>query len=368
MYRTCFLLLWLLGIATGLTAQKKQRDTVRKYLDSRLALTNKANMDYPAMAFRDGDYWKLVAAYEDTTLLLRVWFRDEELTVKNGPFTLYHRKNVKAVEGHYTDNIREGIWKSWHTNGQLKDSGVFYHNHLTGTWFTWNEKGQLTATHEYATDKAQLAVVRANRVAERRPSLLSGDTSVGILRGVSMTYHPNGNLKDSGSYVDDLKEGLWKEWYANGKQESFGTYKKGLQDGDWEYFRENGHRSTKEQYAGNKVKRLECFDEQGNFSGNTCPLLKPPVALGKFLDFDKYVMDHLFWPEELNRSDIEGNVEIEYIVNAAGVMEELKVTSSPHKAMSDEVLRFFRTLQWSPAMSHNRPISYPMKYVVPFYR
>lgn len=369
MIKTSSVLLLLLGLATSLSAQKKQPDTVRKYLDSRLAFTNKANMELAAMAFREGDHWKLVSVYEDTTPALRVWFKDDNLTIKDGPFTLYHRKKIKGLEGHYTNNIRQGTWKSWHSNGQLKDSGNFYNNHLVGTWYTWNEAGQLAAIQNYTASNEQIPAITAiAQRHEKRPSILASDTSIGDLNGTSITYHPDGKMKDSGSYVANIKEGIWKTWYPNGQPESIGMNSKGMQDGDWEYFRENGHLSSKEKYVKGKVAKLECYDEQGNFSGNACPILKPPVALGKFMDFEKYVLDNLYWPEELKRSPIVGTVELEYTINALGVMENLKVTRSPHQAMSAEVLRFFKTLQWSPAMSHNRPISQKMKYSVPFYR
>jgi TonB family protein len=95
--------------------------------------------------------------------------------------------------------------------------------------------------------------------------------------------------------------------------------------------------------------------------------LKPPVAQGKFMDFDKYALDNMFWPEPLKRSDIQGEVEIEYTISKNGELKNLRVLHTPHELMSAEVIRFFRTLKWSPAVSHNRPIDYTMKYKVPFY-
>ncbi|WP_315817458.1 energy transducer TonB [Paraflavitalea speifideaquila] len=76
----------------------------------------------------------------------------------------------------------------------------------------------------------------------------------------------------------------------------------------------------------------------------------------------------MFWPESLKRANIEGTVEIAYTISKEGKMTHIKVLSTPHELMSAEVIRFFNTLQWSPAVSHNRPIDYTMKYSVPFFR
>lgn len=360
----------LLLLSLQVTAQKKQADTVRKYLTSDLHFTNKANMEYPALAVRQsGDRWLLLSAYRDTSVLLRIWFRDEEMTIKEGPFALYHPKRVKAVEGTYVNNVRQGVWKAWYQNGKLKDSGLMFNNHLVGTWYSWNNRGELLAKLTYThPDSIHGVITGTFNPKEKYRSVLAGDTTTGILNGPSITYFADGLTKDSGQYVNDLQEGLWKQWNKGGRLESMGTYRQGRQEGEWQYFHTNGQRSTREVYSNNKVTKLECFDEQGNPTGNACAILKPPVAQGRYLDFEKYVLDNLYWPAELKRSDIQGDVEISYTISSTGELKDLKVIRSPHEAMSREVTAFFQKLQWSPAVSHNRPVDFPMKYRVPFYR
>lgn len=351
-------------------AQKKQADTVRKYLTSDLHFTNKANMVFPALAIRQAeDRWMLLSAYRDTSVLLRAWFRDADLTIKDGPFALYHPKRIKAIEGTYLDNVRQGIWKTWHSNGKLKDSGMIINNYLVGRWYTWNGAGKLEAIIHY-THQDSVPGVAAGHFdpKDKRRSIMAGDTTVSILNGPTITFYPDGLPKDSGQYVNDRKEGLWKEWQKGGQLESMGTFVNNTQQGEWQYYHPNGQRSTREIYSNSKITLLECYDEQGKPTGNACPILKPPVAQGRFLDFDKYVLDNLFWPEELKKSAIQGEVEITYTITTTGEMQDLKVIRSPHEAMSREVTQFFKTLKWSPAVSHNRPIEFAMKHKIPFYR
>ncbi|AXY75766.1 hypothetical protein D3H65_18040 [Paraflavitalea soli] len=368
-YKCYFLLFALLGFAISGFAQKKQRDSVRKYLDNHLSFTNKTNMDFAAMAVRERDHWLVVSVYPDTNILLRAYFLDEKLTIKDGPFTLYHPHKIKAVEAYFINNIKQGAFRSWYTNGQIKDSGFYVNNYQSGEWYTWNEEGQLTAILHYQDSSNIKTVARALVNPNlKRPSMLAGDTSIGVLSGTALRYFPTGQLQDSGAYKFNHKQGIWKYWYANGQMESTGAYVNGQQEGEWEFFRESGIRSTKEKYVKNKVAALECYDEQGAFSGNTCPLQKPPVALGKFMDFDKYVLDNIYWPQELAYADIQGKVIIEYTITKEGELVDLKVLDTPHKLMAMAVMKFFNALKWSPAVSHNRPIAQTMRYAVPFFR
>lgn len=369
MYKTItFLLCCTIACYTSF-AQKKQPDTVRKYLDLSLTLTNKANGELPALAIRTGDHWLLMSVYPDTSVLLKAYFKDEKLTIKDGPFTLYYPKRIKASEGRYENNSKQGPWMFWHQNGKMRDSGAYRNNYYTGEWRRWNDSGQLIAIINYSAPEDITTVVfgSAGRFG-KRSSILAGDTSVGIMQGTSINFYPNGQMQDSGAYKLNHKEGIWKNWYRNGNLESMGSFVHSIQEGVWEYFREDGTRSSREKYVKSKITNLECFDEQGNFYGNTCAILKPPVAQGQFLDFDKYALDNMFWPEELKRSDIEGFVRLEYTITKEGKLKNLKILSSPHKLMSEEVTRFFNTLQWSPAVSHNRPVDYTTRYQVPFFR
>lgn len=350
--------------------QKLGQDTIRRYLNNRLEFVNKSNAMFPALQIKSGDHWLLYAVYADTNVMLKAFFQDKDLTIKDGPFTLYHPKRIRTVEGWYKNNIKQGIWKYWYPNGQLKDSGAFKNNYYVGEWKSWDDSGRL-AEISHHPDSAIIQIVAESYTTprQRKTAILAGDTTVARLEGVSIRYYPSGFSLDSGAYAYNLKHGRWKYWYKNGKLESTGIYVRNRQEGEWEYFREDGTRSTKEKYANNKVVSLECFDEQGNASGNSCSLLKPPVAQGKYVDFTQYALDNMFWPEGLKKSDITGDVMIEYTITKEGKMKDLKVVSSPHQLMSDEVLRFFKTLEhWSPAISHNRPIEYTARFKVPFYR
>ena len=356
---------WLMLTAVSAVAQKN--DTIRKYLDDKLEFTSKARSTYPAVGVKQTDAWLLFISYPDTSLLLKAYFKDKNFGIKNGPYVLYHGRNVKAMEGTYRLNVPQGVWRYWHSNGQIKDSGLLIDNVMCGLWQSWSDTGKLLISMNYAPTPA------------KTPPPIPGKKGSGILpnvspfpgarEGLAMTYHPNGELQDCGVYMGDLKTGVWQTWYPDGTLSSAGNYQRDIMSGNWTFYRENGHKSTEEVYKDGKVQVITCYDSSGNKQGDYCSIIKPPVPLGPFEDFSEYMLDNVFWPKKLLNTNIEGKVRVEYVITKDGELTNFKIVESPHQLFSEEVTRFFSTIEkWSPAVYHNRIIDFPMQMEVPFYR
>jgi antitoxin component YwqK of YwqJK toxin-antitoxin module len=361
------LLILLVVIATSSVAWCQKNDTIRKYLDDKLVFTSKGKSSYPAVGIRQADGWYLHAMYPDTTVLLKAYFKDKNFTIKNGPYVLFHPKNLKAIEGTFRDNLPEGVWRYWYSNGKLKDSGLLINNVMCGQWQSYSPDGRLLIKVNYKAQPVNRAVNHPGKKAE---GVLPGISPYpGVKHGVTTLYYTNGQMQDSGNYVNDAKSGLWKSWYQNGTISAEGTYDGDSLAGNWSYYRENGKKSTDEQYQSGKLKAMTCYDSLGNKESNYCSILKPPIPLGPFDDFSEYMLDNVFWPKELVNSNSQGLVKVEFIVTKDGDISNFKVVESPHQLLSDEVTRFFSTIEkWSPAVSHNRLIDFKMNLEVPFYR
>jgi len=360
-----FFLLCLTFAATFANAQKN--DTIRKYLDQQLRFTSKGKSVFPAVAVKQPDGWFFLAMYADTTPLLKAYFKDKNFSVKNGPYQLYHGKNIRAMQGTYLNNLPQGTWRYWHSNGQLKDSGLLIDNVMCGLWQSWNSRGQLLISVNYQKEPANNNL----KAVPKKASTLLPEISPfpGKREGSAVAYHPNGQMQDSGTFKDDQRTGAWKTWYENGRIAATGSYELDSVHGNWTYYRENGNKSTDESYVMGKLQAMTCYDSLGNKESNYCSILKPPVPLGPFDNFTEYVLDNVFWPKGLIDSDVQGVVKVEYVITQQGELRNFKVIESPHQLLSDEVTRFFSTIeQWSPAISHNRIIDFKMQYEVPFYR
>ncbi|RYF96256.1 MAG: toxin-antitoxin system YwqK family antitoxin, partial [Chitinophagaceae bacterium] len=244
-------LLLVFGLNLNLNAQKN--DTIQKFLDQRLQLTTRSKAVFPAVAIKTSDAWFVKAMYPDTTVLLLAYFKDKNLNVKNGPYKLYHRRNMLAMEGRFSEDLQEGLWKYYYPNGQLKDSGIMINNVMIDNWKSWDEKGNLIASVSYMP---QPGSVRAVLPKGLKTMLPKSSPVPGHKDGLSLTYHSNGRVKDSIYFRKDNREGHAQSWYENGRIETSGTFKNDSLEGDWTYYREDGVKSTDETYRNGKLQAM----------------------------------------------------------------------------------------------------------------
>ena len=53
-------------------------------------------------------------------------------------------------------------------------------------------------------------------------------------------FYPNGDIRVSGTYVDDKAHGFWEGYYPNGQLKSIGEYNNGELVGHWVWYYEDG--------------------------------------------------------------------------------------------------------------------------------
>jgi len=321
-----------------------QKDSVRKYLDADLAFTTKKNAVYAAMAVKGADHWILHAVYPDTTVLLQLYFKDAALSIKDGPYILYHPKRIMAQKGFFKDNLPNGLWQSWYSNGQLKNEGMIINNNFSGVWKSWYDNGQLMSEETFAY-----------------PDREAGDP-----------VHQHSPAKKVDKIMDDFAPELTLEgqritWYRNGNKESILQYHNDSLAGQCSWFHEDGSVSSKETYTNGKVTNLECYDSTGKYTGATCSILKLPLLVHPFFTALDYIEFELH--KEKNKGVEEGEVEVSFTVTKKGAVENLVFISSPDANLNKRIARIFASMPaWSPAVTHNRPVDYPVKLTIPYYR
>ncbi len=104
--------------------------------------------------------------------------------------------------------------------------------------------------------------------------------------------------------------------------------------------------------------------------GMFCIILRSPVAIiERNLDFNNYMLDHIFWPKELDGKNVNGNVRASYTISKEGRLISFIIVESPHELLGKEVERFFLSIEkWSPAILHNRTTEFTVTIEIPFYR
>jgi antitoxin component YwqK of YwqJK toxin-antitoxin module len=156
-----------------------------------------------------------------------------------------------------------GIWKNWHKDDVLADSGRLKRGIPDGEWKHWNEDGVLVAVRNYDSDKLkrvlnEIAVnhpkaavypltriyrknhrlgenhMRPQEISNRDANTHSVFTSC-LHHGLFINFYVDGSVKDFGSYKNGLREGIWI--YRNPDNSYLrGVYYHGLRKGDWRLY------------------------------------------------------------------------------------------------------------------------------------
>lgn len=134
---------------------------------------------------------------------------------------------VVAQDFNKTDSKgrRQGVWKDFYPNGQMRYEGEFKNDKCRGTFRYYDEQGNLKATNEF--DK-------------------SGE------RALNKTFAPNGRVVATGYYVNQKKEGEWKYYdKSSGQMLLVEDNKDGKVEG-WSrlYNPNNGVLAEETQYVG----------------------------------------------------------------------------------------------------------------------
>ncbi len=98
--------------------------------------------------------------------------------------------------------VVDGLWTSWHENGQKQESGSYAKEVEVGDWKWWDENGQLIAL---------------------------------------------------GNFVEGKREGAWTFWYSNGIKQMDARYEGGVGSGNWTLYFDDGSRWAQGQYSDGEI-------------------------------------------------------------------------------------------------------------------
>lgn len=139
----------------------------------------------------------------------------------------------------YKYGKKDGLWRTFYENGQLKAEGSFKADLKEGLHREWEENGII---------------------------LLEGNYSKGKANGLMKWYHERGHLAGEGNMQDDIRVGKWK--ICDIQENGFcieAYFKNGKRDGIWKINHENARdKLWKEQtWKDDKIVSEKCWDEKG---------------------------------------------------------------------------------------------------------
>jgi antitoxin component YwqK of YwqJK toxin-antitoxin module len=77
-------------------------------------------------------------------------------------------------------------------------------------------------------------------------------------------FYENGQVKETGFFIDDKKDGVWEHFNEKGIKVSEASYTEGIKDGNWSVWNENGVMLYHLVYENGKRKLATQWDDQGN--------------------------------------------------------------------------------------------------------
>lgn len=166
-------------------------------------------------------------------------------------------------------------------------------------------------------------------------------------------YLANGNMEEEGAYKAGKKEGKWKAYdAASGKLSSEASYKNGVIHGECKSFYPNGKMELYAILEDNTIKSAIGFDSTGTEIGKLEDMLpKPTVNLAE------YFATHLHYPPDARANNIEGVVEVSFVVDEEGKIRQTKVDKGIGGGCDQEALRVVRAMpRWTPAKHDGKPV------------
>lgn len=200
----------------------------------------------------------------------------------------YHDGQIKE-EGFYnkhlpnyfgTGDAKEGEWKTYYKNGQIKSKGRYVNDVWDGKWVYWSENGTIIKEETWrdkdiwdgeagVSYKAMPGFGFNTPGNKYSKGMKKNGKKIGLWTFWSRdgekswkcefkddkpwngtyreTYHTAEKLSE-GDYKEGKKVGVWKNWYGHGELSSSGKYLKGKKEGTWTYFSENGVESWTLEY------------------------------------------------------------------------------------------------------------------------
>ncbi|MCX7987287.1 MAG: toxin-antitoxin system YwqK family antitoxin [Bacteroidales bacterium] len=191
--------------------------------------------------------------------------------------TLWNQTDAKG--------LKQGYWRAYYNNGKLRYKGFFKDNQPLGEFRRYYESGGILAIQHFTSsgssyvtlyyENGQVAA-KGKYLGQKRDSLwqfysyydktlrLEENYKDGKRNGLSVKYYPNRRPAETLNWIDDKREGEWKQYFQdgnlkleamyvndkrhgyfrlyrpNGMPEVFGQFSENLMDGEWVYFDEKG--------------------------------------------------------------------------------------------------------------------------------
>ena len=215
-----------------------------------------------------------------------------------------------AAQVNQTDanGYKQGIWKKYHPNGELRYEGEFKDNQPVGEWKRYHGNGNLQAILNYSDasdstfsalyDQKGKLIAKGCFISEKKEGLweffqenkLISESNFrnGVKHGLEKIYYDSGEVLEEIDWVDAKKNGKYQAYYKSGnpyiqckykedKRDGFclvyfpngdieleAFYENDLRHGNWKYFNNKGETDYTLTYEKGILKNPQVLDSVQN--------------------------------------------------------------------------------------------------------
>jgi antitoxin component YwqK of YwqJK toxin-antitoxin module/Tfp pilus assembly protein PilF len=190
-----------------------------------------------------------------------------------GKVRIFHSCGALREERNYNEAGQiDGAFVRYYANGQVEERGTYRLDHTEGPVSGFYPDGTPEGDVTMAAGKQQGPVVRYFAGPGKQVQFRS-DMEQGELNGAYTSYHANGKVNETGTYLKGKRTGPWKTFYADGKLSVESTFdKEGKLHGAFRDYDVDGVLYNEITYDHDRVRKTVFFDKQGK------PLQQTAVA------------------------------------------------------------------------------------------
>lgn len=169
---------------------------------------------------------------------------DDSLEIRQGLYQSWHQNGQLAERGSFHSGVKDGLWTIWYgTSPNIKTmEGSFVRGEMNGRWYFW-----MDPSHMESDDNIEIshdmhmsdAGDNKHDFVHPKPSKFE-EYKMGVPHGLSLSRHHNGQVADSFVYVDGKLEGKYISYHPNGQRATAVEYNNGVRVGKQLFWNENG--------------------------------------------------------------------------------------------------------------------------------
>jgi antitoxin component YwqK of YwqJK toxin-antitoxin module len=155
---------------------------------------------------------------------------------KLGEWKYYYPDGQLEQIGKFTDGQPDSVWNWYYQSGNLLREEHFFNGLPDGLLTEYSEDGKIITQGDYIEGKKEGIWIYS--VGDNRDEIEYAD---GLRNGLFKSYYKDITVSYEGKFVDDLPNGEHKWYWVNGRIKKQGKYVMGRKTGDWRKYDSDGN-------------------------------------------------------------------------------------------------------------------------------